>query len=156
MGDQEQRAGVGVQRLLELLDGGQVEVVGRLVEHEQVDPAGLQQRQRGAGALARRQRRRGPQHVVGAQPELGQQCAHVGLARSGTCSPNARSRVVAVEQPPGLVDLADDHARPERGRALVEGTRPSSTASSVDLPEPFGPVMRDAVGPVDLQVTGPR
>ena len=42
----------GVERLLELLDGGQVEVVGRLVEHQQVDPARLQQRQRGPGALA--------------------------------------------------------------------------------------------------------
>ena len=52
VGDQQQRSGEAVHGLLQLLDRGQVEVVGRLVEHQQVDPAGLQQGQRGAGAFA--------------------------------------------------------------------------------------------------------
>jgi hypothetical protein len=73
VGDQQQRPLVRVQRLLQLLDRRQVEVVGRLVQHQQVDPGRLQQRQRGPGPLARRQRAGRAQHVVGPQPELGQQ-----------------------------------------------------------------------------------
>ena len=53
VGDQQQRARIAVQGGFELFDRGQVQVVGRLVEDEQVHPAGLQQRQRRAGALAR-------------------------------------------------------------------------------------------------------
>ena len=40
VGDEQHRAREAVERLLELLDRGQVEVVGRLVEHEAVDAAG--------------------------------------------------------------------------------------------------------------------
>ena len=40
VGDEDDRALERVQRLLELLDGGQVEMVGRLVEHEAVDARG--------------------------------------------------------------------------------------------------------------------
>jgi chloramphenicol 3-O-phosphotransferase len=53
VGDQQQRPGVGGQRLLELLDGGQVEMVGGLVEDEHVDAPRLQQRERRPGALTR-------------------------------------------------------------------------------------------------------
>ena len=52
MGDEEQRAVEGGQRLLELLDGGQVEVVGGLVEHEAVHALGREQGEHGARALA--------------------------------------------------------------------------------------------------------
>src|SRR3954454_17662095 len=58
VGDEKDGAGKVIERLLELLDGRQVEMVGRLIEDQQVDAAGLQQRECGAGALARRQRRR--------------------------------------------------------------------------------------------------
>jgi hypothetical protein len=51
VGDEQERAGVGVEGLLQLLDRGEVEVVGGLVEDEDVDPPRLQQRQGGAGAL---------------------------------------------------------------------------------------------------------
>ncbi len=51
VGDQQQGAVVGLQRLLQLLNGGQVQVVGRFIQDQQVDPAGLQQRHPGAGAL---------------------------------------------------------------------------------------------------------
>ena len=52
MSDEEDGAVERLERLLELLDRGQVEVVGRLVEHQQVDAAGLQQGQRRPRALA--------------------------------------------------------------------------------------------------------
>src|SRR3954451_3090406 len=73
MGDEQDRAGKRVECLLELLDGRQVEMVGRLVEDEQVDAARLQQGKRGTGALAGCQRRRQPRHLVGAEPELREQ-----------------------------------------------------------------------------------
>ena len=55
MRDEQQGAVVGVERLLELLDGRQVEVVGRLVEDEEVDAARLEQGHRGPGPLAGRE-----------------------------------------------------------------------------------------------------
>jgi hypothetical protein len=83
VGDQQQGARVGRQRLLELLDGRQVEVVGRFVEDQQVDLAGLEQGEGGAGALARRQRVGGAVHVFRAQPELGEHGAHLGVGPVG-------------------------------------------------------------------------
>ena len=52
VGDQEEGALVGVEGRLQLFDGRQVEVVGRLVEDEQVDAPALQQRQCSACAFA--------------------------------------------------------------------------------------------------------
>ena len=72
VGDEDERAAERLDGLLELLDRLEVEVVGGLVEHEDVDAADLQHRQRGAGALAGRQRLGGPLDVLGRQPELGQ------------------------------------------------------------------------------------
>ena len=117
MGDEQQRAVEGGQRLLQLLDGGQVEVVGGLVEHEGVDPARRQQRQHRPRPLAGRQRRQRPVHLVGPEPELGQQRAGLadGPPRHGR--ERARQRAVGGEQRPGLVQLADHHARPEPGLA---------------------------------------
>ena len=49
---EQHRAAERVERLLELFDRRQVEVVGRLVEDQEVDLAGLEQGERGARALA--------------------------------------------------------------------------------------------------------
>ena len=53
VGDEQDRAAERVERDLELLDRGEVEVVGRLVEHEAVRARRHQQREHRAGALAR-------------------------------------------------------------------------------------------------------
>ena len=53
VGDEQHRAAERVERRLELLDRRQVEVVGRLVEHEAVGAVRHQQREHGAGPLAR-------------------------------------------------------------------------------------------------------
>ena len=58
VGDEQDRPVEAVERRLELLDRRQVEVVRRLVEHEDVGAVGHQQGQRRPGPLARRQRRR--------------------------------------------------------------------------------------------------
>jgi hypothetical protein len=68
---------VRLQRLLELLDRSQIEVVRRLVEHQQVGSAGLQQGEPGARALARGQLVDGVAHVVGSEAELREQRAHL-------------------------------------------------------------------------------
>ncbi len=52
VGHEEQRALEGGEGLLELLDGLEVEVVGRLVEHQAVDALGHEHGQQGPGALA--------------------------------------------------------------------------------------------------------
>ncbi|GAA3209960.1 Tex family protein [Streptomyces thermocoprophilus] len=53
VGDQQQRALVGVERGLQLLDRRQVQMVGRLVQHQQIDAPALEQRERGPGPLPR-------------------------------------------------------------------------------------------------------
>ena len=52
VGDEQHRAGKGFQRLLERLPALEVEVVRRLVEHEEVRARGDEQREREAPALA--------------------------------------------------------------------------------------------------------
>ena len=56
---------------------GQVEMVCRFVQHQQVHPTGLQQRQRRPGPLPRGERDRRPENVFGFQPELREQGAHL-------------------------------------------------------------------------------
>ncbi len=52
MADQHQGPVIAIQGLLKLLDGGQVQVVGRLVEHQAVGAPGHQQGQARPGPLA--------------------------------------------------------------------------------------------------------
>ncbi len=107
--------------LLELLDRLEVEVVGGLVEHEDVDAANLQHRQRGAGALAGRQRLGGPLDVLGRQPELGQRRPSGGPvldAGGGVEAGDERGRTR--EQVAPLADLAHDDAGPRPLRARDE------------------------------------
>ena len=73
VGHQQHRARERVDGLLELLDGRQVEMVGGLVQDQEVDAARLQQRQRRPGALPRGQRTRRAGPLVGAPAELGQE-----------------------------------------------------------------------------------
>ena len=73
MRDEEQRARPRLERLLELFDRGQVEVVGRLVEHEAVRAPSHEQGELRACALTGRQRGARALDVVRAEAELGQQ-----------------------------------------------------------------------------------
>ena len=71
--DDDERAVVRAQRLLELLDGLEVEVIRRLVEHEEVHLARLQLGQVRPCPLTRRERRPRARDVVGAETELREQ-----------------------------------------------------------------------------------
>ena len=81
VGDDDEGAVVAAERLLELLDRLEVEVVGRLVEDEQVHPARLELGQVRSRPLARRERRARPADVLRAEPELRQQRS--GVDRDG-------------------------------------------------------------------------
>ena len=158
VGDQQQRALVGVERRLQLLDGGQVEVVRRLVQDQQVDAPALEQRQRRAGALARGQGGRRAQHVVRLQAELGQQGADFGRFRLGD------RRAERVQQRLGRRGTARGPGRPRRPRRpepsaawpASSGTRPSRAPSRVDLPAPLAPVMATRSAQSIWRSTGPK
>ena len=151
--------GYVVQRRLQLLDRGQVEVVRRLVEHQQVDAARLQQRERRPGPLARRQRRR-PDAARGraAEAELGQQRADVGVGPWP--APRRRTRSTSGSSPRNsaarLVDLADDDAGAERrGRRRPAASGRAARASSVVLPDPLAPVIATRSAQSICRSTGP-
>ena len=72
-----------VERRFELLDGGQVEVVGGLVEHQAVHALRREAGEHGPRALAGRERACGARDVLRAEPELRQQRAGVGDQQPG-------------------------------------------------------------------------
>ena len=157
VGDQQDGPGEGAEGLLDLLEGRQVEVVGRLVEHQAVDAPALQEGEAGPGALARRQRAGGAQDVLGAEAELGQQRPGLGHGvDAGRLLEGVEQGAVAVEQGPALVDLADDDARPE---ALATGGQLDAAEQGVEqgrLARAVGADDGDPVGPADLQVDRAR
>jgi len=105
--DEDQRAVVDGQRPLELLDGGQVEVVRRLVEHEAARAAGRLQRQLRARPLAGGQARASAQHVLRVEVEFRQQRASIALAQRRRGAERCDERQVVREQRPRLPDLAE-------------------------------------------------
>ena len=120
---------------------GEVEVVGRLVEHQPVGADAMQQRQRGPGPLARRQRVGRPGHVVGAEPELGQQRPGLGQRQPGLGQEPRRAgsaEPCEAASGPGRA-RRPRHRGPSRRSPAVSGSRPSSASTSVDLPAPLGP-----------------
>ena len=153
VGHQQDRAVEAVQRRLQLLDRGQVEVVGRLVEHQQVDLAGLQQRERGAGALARREAgrpdgRRAPRRARTSRAACASRARAAGRSRRGTppatfSSPRKSARAWSISP---IWTREPSVAVPSS-----RGMRPRSAPSRVDFPDPFAPVTH-AVGPVDAGI----
>jgi hypothetical protein len=152
VGHEQQRALVRLERLLELLDRGEVEVVGRLVEHEHVDAARLQQGEPGAGPLAGRQLVDGTRDVVGLEPELGEQGAHLGRGQVGhEPLEGVGQRHGAGEQGAGLVDLADGDAGSATRASFGGGLAPQQAAQQCGLAGAVRPRDADAVAAVDLQ-----
>ena len=152
MRHQQQRAVVGVQGLLELLDGGQVKVVGRFVENEHVGAARLQQCQAGARPLAGRQFVDGALHVVCAQAELREQCADVGgrPVRHTLFEPIDQTRP-AGEKRTRLVDFTDGHIGTQAGAALIGLLTAQQHAQQRRLARPVRAGDTDALTRVELQ-----
>src|SRR5262245_63542839 len=81
-GDQQHRTVEGGERGLDALARGDVEVVRRLVEHEQVRARDEELRERHPYALAFAQLADAPEDAVAAEEEAREQRPHVGLARA--------------------------------------------------------------------------
>ncbi len=96
--DDEHGAGEGGHGGLELLGRVDVEVVGRLVEHEGVDLTGREDGEHGPGALTHRQGPRRPRDVGGAETELREQRPHLrGLPALAVAGPARQGRLHHVE-----------------------------------------------------------
>ncbi len=81
MGHEQDCPGKAVERELELLDRGHVEMVRGLVEDETVHAPGCEQRNQRTRTLTGRERRRVTLHVVGAEAELREQRACLFLVQ---------------------------------------------------------------------------
>ena len=144
--DDHRAAGERQQRLLERAQRVDVEVVGRLVEQQQVRAALEQLRQVDAIALAARQR---PDLALLVAP-LEVEPGHVGARRDGALAeldlvvPAGDlfpDRLVGAKRVARLIDVADLHRLAEPQRAGV-GLLPVPVIirNSVVLPAPFGPI----------------
>ena len=118
MGDEEHGSGERVERLFELLDRFEIEVVRRFVQHEQVRPVRHQQRERRPGALPGGQRTRRSGHVIRAEIELGEEPAGVGDGHPGLLHERLEERPSADEVRSRLLDLSDHHIRSGADRTL--------------------------------------
>jgi len=78
--DEDERAVVNRERPLQLLHGRQVEVVGRLVEHEAAGPARRLERELRARPFPGREALAGPQHVLCVKVELGEERPGIALS----------------------------------------------------------------------------
>ena len=142
VGDEEQRAGVAAQRVFEHLAGADVEMVGRLVEHQEVRGA-QQAASRARGAPSRRPRAR--------RPSSGRRRPRRGRRRGGRAGagrPRASRRAPARRAPcaAGRALRAGAGRRrptrtwwPSRRTPRSRASAPAAMRSSVDLPAPFGP-----------------
>ncbi len=95
-------------------------MVRRLVEHQKIHSARLQQRQPGPRALAGGERADDGAHLVGLQSELRQQRPHAGLREvRNRRLERITERQVLRQLAACLVDLPDRHVRSEGGGAGV-------------------------------------
>ena len=144
------------ERGLELLDGGQVEVVRRLVEHQPVRAGRHQQRQARAGALAGRERRRAAADGVAAEAELGQQRARL---LHGHPAARRRSRRAASRRPrtrggPGRARRSARPGRPSASRPRARGGRAGPRPAS-SCPMPLGPTSATRSPQASSRSSGP-
>ena len=108
MRDEDERSIEHGQRTFELLDGREVEMVRRLVEHEAAGTARRLQRELGPRPLAGRQAPRSPEHVVRVEVELGEQRSRFTFAQRRFRAEGADQRLVRREDRSLLSDLAED------------------------------------------------
>jgi hypothetical protein len=116
--DEEQRALEGAERAFELLDGRQVEMIGRFVEDETAGATRRLHRELGSRPLARRQASAPPNHVLGVEIELRKQRPRFSLGQAGGTTERVEERLVPSEEVAVLPDLPEDDGRPDAAAAL--------------------------------------
>ncbi|GMA73839.1 hypothetical protein GCM10025880_02560 [Methylorubrum aminovorans] len=96
MADQNQGAGIVAEHLLQQVEGLEVEVVGGLVEHEEVGGLGERPRDQQAVALAAREHAHRGARLFGAEKEVLEIADHVAAApthRDAVAAPPVRTSV---------------------------------------------------------------
>src|SRR5215468_7305803 len=144
-----------VQRPLELLDRRDVEVVARLVEDQAVDAARSEQSEQRTRSLPRRQRGRVAPHVVGAEPELGEQRARVFLVEPGLAR-EQREQLAAGELAALLRQLAEHYARTGPQVTRLERQPSEQDVDQRRLAAPVRAGYREPVRPADREVERPE
>ena len=152
MGDQEHGAVERPERLLELLDRGQVEVVRRFVEHEAVDAGDREQREDSARAFAGRECARRSQHMFRAESELRERRTARRRVRTGRALERVHQVPVAGEGVARLLEPAEDDGRPEPLRSRIEGQLAQEGVQQGRLAAAVGAEDRDALAVADLEV----
>ncbi len=153
----QERASETAERGLELLNGGKVEMVGRLIEHQEVHPEHGKRRQLGPGAFSGRQRGRRPLHRVGPEAELGELAAGlVGGQPGRPCEGVGKGGAVPQDAP--ILGQFARRRRPGPCGACPtrRGSRPSIASTSVVLPEPLAPTRATRSAQAMSSVNGPR
>ncbi len=154
MADHDEGAAIGVQRRLQLADADQVEVVGRLVEQQQLRCGlGVEHADQGRPQpLATRQRRNGQVDVIAAKQELRQQMHAAGVGQARRERREAlRDGALRVEQVQSLGQVGD----PTVGALDVPCLRlqvAGDDAQQRRLAGTVGTGQRDPFRPADVEV----
>ena len=144
MGDEQHRAGERLERLLERLAALEVEVVRRLVEHEEVRAGGDEQRERQAPALAAGQRRHRPLvHVPAGEEEAAEERLGLRPLETGRA-------LCAVEHAAALVELGS-LLREVRGDDAVAELPRQQRLEQRRLPRPVRADEPDVLAAVDRE-----
>ncbi len=139
--DEQHRPGKRLERDLERLARFEVEVVRRLVEHEEVRARGDDDREREPAPLAAREHRDRLLVLVPAgEEEAAEQVLRVRAA-SGRCRTSPRRAPSRARRARPRAARSTRPRRRDRGAPsrLPARGRPSIVSSSVVFPEPFGP-----------------
>jgi hypothetical protein len=120
MRDEEERAVEDAERPLELLDGGKVEVVRRLVEDEAARAARRLHRELGARPLTWREAPPGSKDVQRIEVELRQQRPRLPFRQTRGATERVQKRLVLREEVTVLPDLAEGDRRPDAVAPLRE------------------------------------
>src|SRR5215208_277731 len=147
----DQRPFVGLERTLELIDRGEVEVVRRLVEHEQVHAAGCHERDARTRSLARRQRGGRAEHVIRTEAELREQRPRL-LGRDVRARREAVHERLRAECVSALIELADHRARTEPPFAAHQRQPAEQSLEERRLAAPVRPRHRNPLASAEHQV----
>ena len=150
MGDRDDRARVVAQRGLEHLERREVEVVGGLVEQQQLGARRDHRRDRRAGALAGAEAAERPQRGGALEAEVAEQPARLALP---TWRASARTRPPG--RRPGARPAPCGSTAARTGRSTVAASGASVALEQREqrrLAGAVGPGDRDPVAPVDGQV----
>ena len=156
MGDEQDRAGEGAQRVLERLAALHVEMIGGLIEDQHVGARAHEDRQREAAALSAGEALQRLLRVLAGEQEAAQQRARLARGQAGRALRDlehplsrraARAQLLAV-----LGEVADVHAVAGAERSRRERPPAGERLDQGRLPGPVGPHERDVLAALEPQL----